>query len=352
MEKKHFLGKISLDIFPPERATPIYERDKQFLAAHENQVIYEQAQPNEKGELRDYVVTKSKFFNPDSSFGGFVGITFDITERKKLENNLLQINKELAYKNHQITSSIEYASQIQNGILMDEKEIIEHFKEAFIFFQPKDIVSGDFYWFAKRDSIDFIAAVDCTGHGVPGALMTVLGNDFLNQIVYEQNITRPDLILSELDAKIKNTFHKRNPEKQITDGMELALCAIHRKTKQLYFSGARRPLWLARKNEIRIIPFSRFPISGKSSKKEKKFELHKLQIQKNDVLYLFTDGLQHQFDKPHGQKFSEKRLLKLLTKISSLSLKQQEKEVKMAFNKWKKNNFQTDDVLLIGVQPI
>lgn len=196
-----------------------------------------------------------------------------------------------------------------------------------------------------------IAAADCTGHGVPGALMTVLGNELLNQIIYEQNITRPDLILFALDLKLRVSLQKRDQETEINDGMELALCTVDPEAKQLQFAGAKSPLYSARNGELHEIKGSRAPIGGRGAK-NKAFHLHTHNIEEGDVFYITTDGFQDQFSREGNRKFTAKRFRSLLTEISPLPLAEQAKQLEQTFTEWKGQTAQIDDVLVIGMKVI
>lgn len=237
--------------------------------------------------------------------------------------------------------------RIQNGILWHHEEIVSYFKEAFIFLYPKDIVSGDFYWFAHKDDFLMIAAVDCTGHGIPGALMTMLGNELLNQIVNEQDILLPNQILNALDSKLFNAIQKKNCKSEVYDGMEIGLCTIDLKNRQLFFSGARRPLYQIRKGELNQLDGSLFSIGGKKKEKEKTFNLSIIDIEENDAFYLFSDGFQDQLSE-EKKRFTSQQLRNFLIKSHYLGLQEQGVELRKIFENWRGNMNQTDDILGIG----
>lgn len=268
---------------------------------------------------------------------------------QEANENLLKVNSELTYKNEQITAGIEYASHIQNGILVDKEEIIEHFEEAFIFFKPRDVLSGDFYWFAQREDLLMIAAIDCTGHGVPGALMTILGNELLNHLVYEQGLAQPDLILGALDLKLRIALQKRNEKDEVNDGMEMSLCVIDSQNSTLQFSGAKNSLYWARNGAMQEVKGSHFSVGGKQTLREKVFDLYAQQIEKGDVFYIFTDGFQDQLNE-EGRKFMSRHLREFLLANHALSLKEQEQKLEIELENWRGKKPQTDDVLVMGLR--
>ncbi|MFZ5807494.1 MAG: SpoIIE family protein phosphatase [Verrucomicrobiota bacterium] len=351
------IGKTVFDIFPSDRAEVIHSREKELLDSSENMLTYEATYPHPLYGLRDFLVTKAKFYHPDGSLGGVITLTFDITSQKTLEKNLIQAKEEteklyhdLRVKNEHLMAHLEHARFVQNGILLEEEALWERFPEAFIFLRPKAIVSGDFYWFAHRENTFLIATVDCTGHGVSGALMTVLAHALLNQIVHEEGILQPDKILHALDAKLNRILQKRDPEQKIPNGMDMALCAIDVVSKQLQFAGAKAPLYYMREKELHVIEGSRSTVEGRISQKEKTFELHSLQIQKDDVFYLFSDGMRDQFGGEPRRKLTSKGLREWLTEIAHLSLKEQGAEITKKFDAWKRDYPQTDDALLLGIK--
>ncbi len=276
---------------------------------------------------------------------------------------------EAAYK--KTHASIRYARRIQQAILPEQEEIVNYFKDAFIFFEPRDIVSGDFYWFSEtvpepfyaiqqteeglqsvfkgfEDTKYVIAAVDCTGHGVPGAFMTLIGNDSLNAIVLEDKITKPRRILDKLDRTIKK-YLKQEAGGRSNEGMDMALLVIDEENKRVEFAGAKSPLYLVRDGEMHIIKGSKYPIGG-AQIKNKKFDSHRVPYQAGDAFYMFSDGFQDQFGGPNNSKYLSKRFRKFLLDISSLPMAEQRAILKKEFEDWKGDQSQTDDVLIIGMR--
>ncbi len=270
---------------------------------------------------------------------------------------------ETAYKH--ITDSVVYASRIQKAILMRPEEVIKNFQDGFIYLIPKDIVSGDFYWYAEVNSngqvrnnlnewkegcIKILVAADCTGHGVPGAFMTVMGNDFLNEIVVEAGITNPEQILYELDKKVLSTLKKQNQGNNPNDGMDLTIIALNTGNHQMLFAGAKNPLYYVREGELHILPGSKSPIGSHQFHKNKVFESYPVVIQPGDVVYMFSDGFQDQFGGPSGRKYMKKRFRELLLSISHLPMSVQQTRLQEEFENWQGDWAQTDDVLVMGVK--
>lgn len=263
-------------------------------------------------------------------------------QRDELEKKQLIINQ----KNKDLLDSIHYARRIQNASLAGRAETISHFKEAFIFYEPKDIVSGDFYWFSVVDNLLLFAIADCTGHGVPGAVLTMLGNSILNQIILKDKETEPSKILEKLDSELINSFGKEGQAVQISDGMDLALCCIDLVQSKLFFSGARNPLYYFRGGQMHIVSPTPRSIGCKNSSRP--FNTVELQVQKDDVFYMFTDGYYDQFGGANGKKFMKSRFRKTLMEISEQPLNAQKESLKQKFNNWKGGLEQTDDILIAG----
>jgi ligand-binding sensor domain-containing protein/serine phosphatase RsbU (regulator of sigma subunit) len=285
-------------------------------------------------------------------------------EKEKVEVINAEVNQQKAIieaKNRDITDSILYAKNIQEAILPPLDNFFNEFKDSFVLYLPKDIVSGDFYWFAKRRNKRLIAAADCTGHGVPGAFMSIIGNALLNEIVTEKDILGPSAILDELHAGVKIALKQSGGENERRDGMDIALCAVTLPPSGdgpgiLEYAGANRALWMFRKNgngELSVIKPDKFPIGGLQLEENRKFTGHTLEVEKGDMIYIFSDGYADQFggDKPGkvgGKKFMVKNFEKLLSSIRNLPMQQQQEVLRKNFMDWKANYEQVDDVLVIG----
>lgn len=274
----------------------------------------------------------------------------EIVARLKLaeSNNLLTEQNEIIEENHRnITDSIRYAEKIQHSILPREESIRKHLPDSFVYFKPKDIVSGDFYWFTTSGDKIIIAAIDCTGHGVPGALMSMLGNSLLNRIVNDLGITEPAEILSELRIGVIASL-KKNGTDSANGGMDMALCTIDKNEKVLKYAGAFNPLWFVRNGELQTIRASRMPIGRYMHKTTEPFEQHTIDLHDGDVFYIFSDGFQDQFGGPDDRKFSAKRFKALLRDIHDKPLTQQEKLLDNTFSSWIGKQEQIDDIVVIG----
>jgi PAS domain S-box-containing protein len=268
-------------------------------------------------------------------------IDTDVTERKKQEQIIYQKNKD-------ITDSISYARKIQHAILPSDNLIKKHLPGSFILYLTKDIVSGDFYWFTHINGQSIIAAVDCTGHGVPGAFMSLIGYNILNRIVNEQKITDPRDILRELNNGVLEALYKNESESK--DGMDIAICRIDHAAKTLDYAGAMRPLWVMNKGVLNEIKADKFPIGTKQEEGEDaiSYTTHTIHADADDTFYIFTDGYADQFGGDKDKKFSTRRFKDLVIKNHAESFPIQENNIKLEHQQWKGNNEQVDDILVIG----
>ncbi len=255
---------------------------------------------------------------------------------------------EIEEKRRKTTDSIIYAKRIQKALFPQNKLFEENFSEYFIFFKPRDIVSGDFYWIKKVNNHILFAVADCTGHGVPGAFMSLLGISFLNEIVMRSEITQTSEVLEELRRRIKNTL-KQGDSSNSKDGIDMALCCIDKDTNILQYSGANNPLYvISADKKLSVYKADRQPVG--IYVKERNFKQTDIQLQKNDLIYLFSDGITDQFGGERDMKFMTKRLKKLLLDNSHKNMSEQNKVIETTFENWKKENNQLDDVLLIGAK--
>lgn len=253
-------------------------------------------------------------------------------------------------KNQEITDSIIYAKRIQRAIL-PSNDILKSYVDHFVFYKPKDIVSGDFYWFDKVGDHLYIAACDCTGHGVPGALVSMIGQNQLNLIVNESKIFEPDQILTELDRRVRNILHQDEKGAEAKDGMDAALCRVCTKTGTITFAGAMRPMYMVRNGEFEEIKSNKFPIGG-AQQENKFFTPMNFELQKGDSFYLFSDGYVDQFGGEKGRKFNPKQLKELVLKNHDKPIDSQFKIFENAWENWAKGYEQIDDVVIIGVKMI
>ena len=270
---------------------------------------------------------------------------FQIESNKRLKEHALEIKN----KNNEITSSINYAKRIQTSMLPSTASFKEAFAESFIMFKPLNIVSGDFYWLHKTEHLTFFAVIDCTGHGVPGALMSMQANAILNQIVVTQKIIYPNQILEELDRHIRVILHQDRTGNR--DGMDVSLCLFDSRDNTLFFSGAINPLIYFQDDELRCIKGSRRSIGGHNLHVESEYSLHKIKIDKPTCLYLFSDGYQDQIGGKHGKKLYASNFRKILEKIHHESFDEQKDILDQRLTDWMgDSNSQTDDVLVMGVK--
>jgi serine phosphatase RsbU (regulator of sigma subunit) len=266
------------------------------------------------------------------------------TLRNKLNQQLEMQNRQIAEKNQDITNSITYAQRIQNAIIPSAKSVNRIFPENFILYRPKDIVAGDFYWCEEVGNRRFIAVADCTGHGVPGAMVSVVCSNALNRAVFEFNITEPGRILDKTRELIVETFSK-NDEK-VNDGMDISLLCFD--GDKVSWSGANNSLVYVTNGVLKEIKAHKQPI-GKSLINTP-FPTHHMRLEQGTVFYLFSDGYADQFGGKDGKKFMYRNLLKEFHEISSLPLKEQGERLDMHFQSWRGPLEQLDDVCVIGIR--
>ena len=273
-------------------------------------------------------------------------------ENKLLELKVRQRTEMLAQKNKDITDSIVYAKRIQYAILPLEHEMKKEFSDFFILFKPRDIVSGDFYWFFKKEGKVIIAAIDCTGHGVPGALMSMIGNEMLKQIVSVNGITNPGVILSTLNASIRNALKQDQSDSQTHDGMDVALCLYDTATGELQFAGANRPLYIIRNGnpEPQIVTGDKASIGGLQETTQYVFTTHQEKLEKGDSFYIFTDGIIDQFGGPEGKKFLARRFRETLSAMHLKRMEEQHQQLINSLATWQGTREQVDDILVIGIK--
>ncbi len=307
--------------------------------------------------LYNFIHTKKLIADKQKLEGQVAERTKELREEKE---KVEIINKEVTeqksiieHKNVEITDSIKYAKNIQEALLPNLNEIGNLFKNSFVLYMPKDIVSGDFYWFAKNETTQFIAAVDCTGHGVPGAFMSIVGNTLLNEIVNDKKIYTPGDILLELHKGVKIALNQNAKEFERRDGMDITLCAITNGSDVIEYAGANRPLWIYRKDkdyELEIIKATKFPIGGLELEENRVYENHKINVAPGDCLYLFSDGYADQFGGPKGKKFMLTNMQKTIFECVTQPMEVQKEHLAVVFNDWKKETEQIDDVLVIGIK--
>ena len=254
---------------------------------------------------------------------------------------------EIAYND--ITDSVKYAKRIQEAILPETEILTDQFPESFIYYKPKSIVSGDFYFLKRVSDYFIVAAVDCTGHGVPGAFMSTIGISLLNQIVSDKNINKPSQALYVLDKRVYSSLHYKSEYGESNDGMDIALCAINLNTMTIEYAGAYRPMVLISHNELTEYKADKYTIGGHKVG-DKIFNDKIIKLKKGDQIYLFSDGITDQFGGPSGKKFMIRRFKDLLVNITELSMQEQEQKIIREFKDWKGDEKQIDDILVIGIR--
>ena len=287
-----------------------------------------------------------------------------VAEKEKLEKTVEQRTEELVQKNiivekqkelveekhREITDSINYAERIQRSLLASKMILDENLKDYFVFFQPKDIVSGDFYWASNLSDGSFaLVTADSTGHGVPGAIMSILNISCIEKAIESEKLTSPAEILNHTRTKIIQTLKKDGSKEGGKDGMDASLISFDFKNSILTYAAANNPIWIVRENKMLEFAADKMPI-GKHDKDTISFTQHIINLQKNDVVYALTDGMPDQFGGTNGKKFMYKQLKDLLIKISTFSMQEQHETLKLSLNNWKGDLEQIDDILIIGIR--
>jgi len=280
-----------------------------------------------------------------------------ISTRKLLKEkgqalNLIELQKgELELKDKDITDSLIYAQRIQEALLPSEEYFRKHFKDSFILFKPKNIVSGDFYWIGEKDEKIFIVAADCTGHGVPGALMSMIGLEIVEKTINEENIGIPSEILAVMNKGLEKTFSReKNIGTIIRDGMDIGLCVIDRGKKKVEYAGAFFPLYLIRDGSLVEIMADNIIIG--MNPEGKPYTDHKLDLLENDIFYLFSDGFVDQFGGSENKKFMYRRFRYLLLTIHNFPVNDQKAILEENIKTWMGTNEQVDDMMVIGFRPL
>ena len=337
-----------------KKRIPDLEIDPRFIEFMQNtlatikdqqlQIISEVAVSSQTGE-RIMEIKAIPEFGEEGDLETILFVAHDMTEFKKIE-------QEIKEKNKKISDSINYAQRIQTSILPDTRLLQEYFPRSFIFYRPKDVVSGDFPWFFRKNNIYYIAAVDCTGHGVPGALISFIGHFLLNNIVSLENNLSAAQIMDNLHLEVRSTLRQDQEGATGRDGMDLALCKIDPENKIIEFSGAHRPLYFLRNGELTEYQGTRKGIGGipLAKKVENDFENHIIHYQKGDQIFIFSDGLPDQLGGPERRKYQARRIRETLTENPEASMAHFSRHFSMDFYEWLGDEKQVDDVLLIGIE--
>ena len=273
-------------------------------------------------------------------------INYYSVSANKAENELINKNSQIEAQREQIIQSITYAERIQKASMPDEKVLSDYFTDYFIYFRPKDIVSGDYYWFSELDDKVVVALADCTGHGVPGGFMSMLGISLLNELVNHQQITKPAKILEAMREKVKEALSQTGKHDEQKDGMDMSVCIFDKNTKELSFAGANNSIIIIDNNELTELKPTRNPIGVFI--KEIPFQETSIQLNNGAQVYHFTDGYIDQFDGAGEKKFMKKRFKQTLLEKSDLVMELQKKNLNKSLNDWKQTYHQLDDISVIG----
>jgi serine phosphatase RsbU (regulator of sigma subunit) len=273
-------------------------------------------------------------------------------DKKKANIRLQDLNTEIEKKNRQILDSINYASHIQEAILPFEKHMQDDLPNSFVFYKPRDIVSGDFYWHSRHKDMVFIAAIDCTGHGVPGAFMSMIGNTLLNEIVNEKEIFKPAEVLQLLNDKVEFTLNQNNTDEEgfSEDGMDITFCCFNKTTKTLELALANHKAVLISEGKQSTIDGDIFSIGGNVGLGKTSYTNHEIKITSETSLYMFSDGYQDQFGGIKNQKYMVPRFLDFLMKIQDAPFLEHKRLIEDEYYAWKGETRQIDDVLVIGAR--
>jgi sigma-B regulation protein RsbU (phosphoserine phosphatase) len=307
-----------------------------------------------KEGVDDYVLKNRLLRLPHSIESAYIKRRHKEESEKLVQANteLLNANKIIDLKNKHLMQSIMFAERIQSLTLPKIDTILKEFPEAFIYYKPKDIVSGDFYWTCNKNNRFMTVLADCTGHGVSGALLSIIGSNFLNEIMeHENKFNYPTDILSLLDKNLRKLL-QQDVNSGYQDGIDIAFISIDKVNKKLYFSGCKRPILIYKKREKKIIEYKGEPylIGGVDDNVIKTFRTQEISYRAGDVIYMFTDGCVDQFGGPNNKKLMKERFIDMLLSFKHLELNYQGQLLEQKINKWRGNFEQTDDILVMGIK--
>ena len=321
--------------------------------------------PNQQSEESGYLLTASGFhFFLYALLAGvllvllillltrrLVMMSHRLDSREKHLSLVSSEKEELELKNKNLTDSLIYAQRIQEALLPSEAYFRKHFQDSFILFRPKDIVSGDFYWIGEKGDHVFVVAADCTGHGVPGALMSMIGIEIIGKAINEGNIENPSEILAVLNKGLEKTFSsEKNIGTIIRDGMDIGLCRIDKTRKKMVYAGAFFPLYLIRDNSLTEIKSDKLIIG--LNPEGIAYANNEIDLQEDDIFYIFSDGYVDQFGGSENKKFMYRRFRYLLTRIHGFTVEDQKSILEEEFHAWMGANVQVDDIMVIGFRPL
>jgi len=297
--------------------------------------------------LKDHLLHLPHIINSAQIKREYIGEARNLLEINK---KLISANNDIAEKNRLMTQSIRFAERIQKVTLPKLDVFLKDFREAFIIYRPKDIVSGDFYWFHKKDNEIMVSAADCSGHGMSGALLSIIGTNFLNEIA-ENGFTHPTDVLSLLDLNMA-TFLKQDPFSGYQDGIDVAFVTVDKTHKKIYFSGCKRPLLIYRSRDKKMVEIKGEPyyIGGVDKEIKKTFATKEIPYRYGDVIYMFSDGVVDQFGGPKNKKLMKKNFIEMLMSFQHLGLSYQKELLERKLESWQGDHNQIDDMIILGIK--
>lgn len=274
------------------------------------------------------------------------------TELQLQKNEIEQQKNLIEQKNCEITDSINYARKIQDNILLPESKLKQWLPQMFVYFKPKDIVSGDFYWFSKFENKYVITAIDCTGHGVPGAFLSMVGNTLLHEIVNIKHVFKPDVILTMLHTGIRLALNQSSEDSDSEDGMDMSLCTVDSKLHRFQFAGAKNNLYVVQGDKLKILKANYYSIGGRQLRPDMQIEFtcYDFMYDDNTSIYMFSDGYLDQFGGDNNEKFNTQRFREMILNNRNLPMEKQKDVLAKTMDKWKGNRQQIDDFLVLGVK--
>jgi PAS domain S-box-containing protein len=330
------LGKTDFDFFTQDHAGKAYADEQEIMRTGAPLVGREEQETWPDGTILWVTTTKLPLRDAKGEIVGTFGISRDITERKRAEMA--------------VQDSILYAERIQKSMLGGPQRIHQPGLKLFHLFRPRDIVSGDFFWMTQREEKVFVAAVDCTGHGVPGAFLSLIGHSLLDEIVISKGMTEPNKILSSLHESIRKNLNQSNETTSIRDGMDVCLCVLDAAEKKLHFSGAKRPLYYTdAAGELFVCKGDRASIGGLQREENRVFTVQTIDLQPGQTFFLTTDGY---VDQPamDSRKFGSVRLRSLLQEIHALSLEEKQRKLEEVLDHHQAKQQQRDDITVVGME--
>lgn len=303
-------------------------------------------------EFQDLFLAISQAYDHHEEDRQLVERSLELSSAELTETNrsLQEANKLIELKNKDLISSLQYAKLVQDSLLARESSIREIFPDSFIFNKPKDIVSGDFFWLYNTPNEAYLATVDCTGHGVPGAFMSVISYRYLNQAVRDHGIMKPCEILHYLNAEIKSTLSTKADDPESKNALDISLVRMDRRKKVLEFSGVGQKMIISSSGELQEIKGDNYHIGQNLDTSVTPISSRELEMKPDSVLYMFSDGYADQFGGPSEKRFGSDRFKQLISSLDELSFSQRKKRVESTFMEWKNGYEQVDDTLLIGVK--